>query len=260
MISDALVASAEVSTGRERADYPPTCTKVGSRAETEAAAFWAGAHARLARYARALGSSEQDALDIAQEAHTRALERDLPYSDHEDLLRWCQVVGRRLVVDEHRRRQRLVTGVSCPEPVAASDPSEIAHQRDLLRRVAQQIVELPAAQRHAIVSLLAGAEPTPGNRKAQARLAVARNKARRSLRLATGYGAIVLAPVVVLMRKLARPTVLASGASAVLVASLLGTASGQGRHALVPTQPESTLRPAATAYLTAGFQDSQHRN
>ncbi|MDP9074463.1 MAG: sigma-70 family RNA polymerase sigma factor [Actinomycetota bacterium] len=106
---------------------------------------WAEALLRLVRYVRRLGASEEDAHDIAQETATRAIHARLNYEDVEDLLRWCQVVAKRQVIDDYRRRQsREATCepglVGIPQ---VPDSAHIVHESIHLSHTLRAIAQLP---------------------------------------------------------------------------------------------------------------------
>lgn len=246
MTAGASVASAPASTSGEGADYlRGSCRRPVCSADP---AFWPGVLSQLSRYARSLGLAEPDAQDVAQETITRALERDLRFSDQQDLLRWCQVVVRHLAVDLYRQRQRCPL-VAAPSVLSLSgDPGEVAALRDLLRRVVQQLTALPPGQRQAIGALLVESPPAGRTRKDQVRLAVARTKARRTLRQATGYGAPALAAAALLVRRLTRPRVLLGGLAALVAVGLLAAPPGPGHRGPVPRPPASVLRPAGVSF------------
>lgn len=214
---------------------------------TGEADVWAGACDRLVRFVCKLGVDPATAEDIAQETAYRAVANDVPFTDVEDLLRWCQTVARRLAMDEHRRakRTRLVL-VHRPE-TAVADVAEIVADRDLLGRALSEVRRLPEAQREAIMATVSPEQSSRESRKDQVRLAAARSRARSSLRAAVGYGLGLVAAMVSAVRRFVRaaPAMASVAAATALVTGLLSTPNAAGG---APVISQNAAPPAAVAW------------
>lgn len=207
---------------------------------------WETARVRLVRFARSLGIDGVSSEDIAQESLCRAVTHSIPFTDVEDLLRWCQTVARRLAMDEHRRSRRaaFLTPVEGHD-TDFRDVAEHVANRDLLRRALTELVRLPDVQRDALVGVISDRPPTSAQRKEQVRLAVARSRGRAALRTAVGYGTFLVAAVAAAVRRSARtgPAMAAVAATALVTAFLSATSPGAGALAIHP----SSVVPATHA-------------
>jgi hypothetical protein len=72
------------------------------------------------------------AEDLAQEVAARAIQHHVRFAGPEDLLPWCLVVARNLVVDEHRKSSRLDIVAAVPDVAATTDVErEVIARRDV---------------------------------------------------------------------------------------------------------------------------------
>ncbi len=188
---------------------------------------WAEALPRLVRYVRRLGASEEDAHDIAQETATRAIHARLNYGDVEDLLRWCQVVAKRQVIDGYRRRQSRET--TCEPSLAGvpqgPDSAQIVHESIHLSHTLRAIAQLPPSERVAMLNVIDDVD-APSCRQKQLSEASARRRARQRLQQTVGYPWSVAALLAGLRRHLRPGPVLASALPAVLAGLVLLPAIG----------------------------------
>ena len=134
---------------------------------------------QLFRHLRSLGASRSDAEDAAQEALLRAWEHQVPFTDSDDLLRWCHTVARRAQIDVVRRRSHDAVPADGPCREAES-ALEAVEWRDVLRTVAAALSRMSPADRRAL-TLTRGHD-----RRAARRLAAARCRARQRLRQLVG--------------------------------------------------------------------------
>ncbi len=197
---------------------------------------WAEALPRLVRYVRRLGASEEDAHDIAQETATRAIHARLSFGDVEDLLRWCQVVAKRQVIDCYRRRQTRET-ISAPSLVGvpqAPDSAHAVHESMHLAHTLRAIAQLPPSERVAMMNVIGDVNPS-SCRQQQLSEASARRRARQRLQKTVGYPWSIAALLAGLRRRLRPGPVLTSALPAVLAGLVLMPAigarsPGQGLH------------------------------
>jgi hypothetical protein len=186
----------------------------------EQSALWAEVATRLWRYARSIGLSADDGYDAAQEAVARAIATSVPFTDAEDLLRWCQRVVRNLAIDAARRRRWVEDG---PAPDRADPRCALRdlEARILLERVLAELRRLPQAQREAIVHHATGVTP-PSDRREQNRQSKARERGRATLRSALGGPLAIATGIAAALHGLARRSALVTGTYAGLaVATLL---------------------------------------
>ncbi|HVV36803.1 MAG TPA: hypothetical protein VHC63_09400 [Acidimicrobiales bacterium] len=121
------------------------------------------------------GVARERAEDAVLEAITRAIARDVPYSDAEDLLRWVHIVAWRIVLDDRKRDRRLV--YDTPDSVAPDDPSLAAELRLRVEKLGGLVSGLSLADYNALVAV-----PASGlDRRDATRLAVRRHRVRAKL-------------------------------------------------------------------------------
>lgn len=108
----------------------------------------------LTAYARRLLRSEHDAEDVVQDAllsaHRTLTDPDRP--DVADLKPWLYALVRNRAIDEVRRARR--TDVALPDerlPSTEGDPAMILHRKEAVRRLVEDIAELPDQQRTALL-------------------------------------------------------------------------------------------------------------
>lgn len=200
---------------------------------TDNEGVWAEALPKLTRYVRRQVPSNEDACDIAQETAARAIREGVTFVDADDLLRWCQVVAKRLAID-HRRRaaQNGHTTLEAEMPDSA-DLTDQVHARLHLLKTFQAVDHLPPSERLAMVEIIAGTDLV-GDRRQQLRTASARRRARVSLQRQIGYPWAVTG-IVVLSKKVWRAASRgAPAAPALLVAYFAIVPFIGGTHTMDP--------------------------
>ncbi|HEX8002434.1 MAG TPA: hypothetical protein VF519_07035 [Mycobacteriales bacterium] len=142
------------------------------------AAAWPEVQTRLTRTLERRGACPDVARDIAQEVALRTFDRRVTFVDTEDLLRWCNVAGSRLLVDHHRSRRRWAPPPG-EEVAAAWEPGDLVALRLEAAAVVAAVRLLSPSDRAA----LTGRETAcRGDRTASNRLAARRSRARARLR------------------------------------------------------------------------------
>ncbi|HVT75401.1 MAG TPA: hypothetical protein VHD87_00110 [Acidimicrobiales bacterium] len=136
---------------------------------------WPTVSARAVAALRRRGVSDEIAEDAVLEAITRAIARDVPFSDADDLLRWVHVVAWRIVLDDRKRDRRLV--YDTPDRVAPDDPSLVAELRLRVEKLARLVSGLSVSDHNALFAVV---EPALDRRDAT-RLAVRRHRVRAKL-------------------------------------------------------------------------------
>lgn len=238
-----------VSTAQGAPDYIP----LGAAAfEAQRADAWTEALPQLTRFVRSLGVSPEDAEDVVQETATRALAHAIPYTDAQDLLRWCQVTARHLVVDGHRTSRRHIRLVDC-DMAMSSDVHDTVQTRMALQQVLAAVeAQLPGAEQRAIADLLTDAA-APTCRRSQVKSAVARNRARNRLKAIVGYPWVVAPATAILhwSRRASRVGGVVSVTSAAAALSLvLGHTPQDGAHiGASPVTPRSLAIKAVSHRL-----------
>lgn len=219
---------------------------------------WAAVLPCLWRYARSRGLSAEDAGDAAQEAARRALEKQVPYLDAEDLLRWCQTVVSNYSVDLHRRSRRSTSREDMQDAPDPIDRLAVIETRHLLEQVIARMKQLPDSQQDALVAHLVE-EPAVG-RKEQDRLAQARQRARRVLRREVGYPVPALVLMGGWLRRLLRGPVLpATSITLAGCVALVVTLDAPGPPRPSPARPDEVVVPAWGPNVPRSGIDRVHR-
>ncbi|MDX6273342.1 MAG: hypothetical protein QOJ92_552 [Frankiales bacterium] len=219
-----------ISAGGEPAvaGLPGTRREHSLLTDPDAEQVWAQVQARLTAYLLARGAQLADAQDICQEVGARALERGVPYAHADDLLAWCLRVGRNLLIDDGRRRDRVRGLAVVPDQVRDVEAEAVLSLR--ARDVLLAMRELSETDRTA----LTGSE-RPLDRRHANRLAVRRHRARaRLLKLIGGALAAGWATIRRLPRLALASTVAAAWVVAIFTAG-------------PPPRPHSTAAPPARA-------------
>lgn len=163
------------STGSGRRDPrlpPPALNEKPPRFED----VWPDVCRRGQAILRRRGVGAAAAEDALQEAAARALERQVPFTDGDALLRWVATVAWRVAVDAHRREQRLRYEV--PDRLSPVDIDAEAETRRRLRALVQCVRGLNQHQRE----LLDPVASATSDRKVAAVRAVQRHRLRALLR------------------------------------------------------------------------------
>lgn len=108
----------------------------------------------LTAYARRLLRSEHDAEDVVQDAllsaHRTLTDPDRP--DVADLKPWLYALVRNRAIDEVRRARRTDVELADERlPSTEGDPAMILHRKETVRRLVEDIAELPDQQRTALL-------------------------------------------------------------------------------------------------------------
>jgi DNA-directed RNA polymerase specialized sigma24 family protein len=180
---------------------------------------WREVSARLGRYLRRQGVPHDAVDDLLQDVALKVLERELPFEDAEDLLRWCYVVGRNLAVDRARRVQpsaEVAESLASPQDVHEHATHSIRWQA-----VLKALPQLSPTDRESLLTAAFGEQEVGTTRQEQVKLAVRRHRARSRLITLMGAAyALVLGWIGFLRRP--RPTAaLTAVPAALLVAQLM---------------------------------------
>src|SRR5437773_1046450 len=138
---------------------------------------WPRVFSETVAWLRGKGFDRHTAEDAAQEAGTRAFDREIPFSSAEDLTPWIRVVARRLARDANRRSARIDDDSA--DPVEHEDVANVVEWRLALAAAAEAFVRLSQTDQEAIIEGVVG-EQQPDRRQA-VRLAVRRHRARNRL-------------------------------------------------------------------------------
>lgn len=225
-------------------------------------AVWPEASTRLTRTLRRRGVDAALVEDVVQEAGARVLERQVPFTDVEDLLRWLNTAASRLVVDSFRKTRRLDAAAEVPDRPEAIDVERVVEGRLRLGAVRRCLPRLSPSDQ---ASLLQSPEewPTQDDRDAH-RMAMRRLRARARLALMVD-GAVGLLAWLRLRWRLRAPKVEAVAVAlpvALLVAFVLlphaspqlppnSATSEPLRTLLTPGKSEPLTQLAATSSLRA---------
>lgn len=118
------------------------------RGEESAASELVRRHATaLARFLAAAGAHEE-LEDLVQETFFRAFRRLDGFRGTASFRTWLMAIGSNALKDHHRRRKPTVLSIEAREVEdRRSDPHAEAVERDLLRRLQEQVAALPRMQR-----------------------------------------------------------------------------------------------------------------
>jgi DNA-directed RNA polymerase specialized sigma24 family protein len=156
---------------------------------------WKTVGPRLERTLRRLGASPVQAQDVAQEVALRALARRVRFGGDEDLLRWCNIVARNLLFDEHRSAARHPT-TALDAAADIADPADVhrcVEGRLRLRHVVSAFNDLSESDKVAIRTSEGLAGEPARSRMESTRLAVRRHRARARLSaIAGGPNAVIV--------------------------------------------------------------------
>jgi DNA-directed RNA polymerase specialized sigma24 family protein len=182
---------------------------------------WPEVSRRLHGFLISSGVDHHTREDITQEVAARALSREVPFTDVDQLTRWSCTVAKNLVVDDWRARGRTSVIDVVPERIASVDTEALVEQRSCLRAVLAGVASLSALDRNAIESAVVGRES--GDRRDSVRMAVRRHRARARL-LHLVEGALGILGWIFGARRLLRMPVVAPttvATAAVVVVSLV---------------------------------------
>lgn len=187
--------------------------------------------------------------DIAQEVAVRALDKQVPFTDPDDLYRWAAVTARHLHIDHLRTGGRTTTEDAL---LTVADPTDVAHaaeRRVALEQVWHALAELRSSERDAILDGLRF--DSTGAATSQA--LVRRHRARATLRRAVGGMIVALTTWRIRLRTLTEsvsPAMRAASAVAVLTPMIAYEAIVIGApHGSAPVRqtPPAVLREATTS-------------
>lgn len=177
------------------------------------------------------GVSKSHAEDIVQEVACKVIHHEVPYTDGDDLYRWCSVVARRMSIGLARKRRVEVLPDSFDAP-GLEDVERSVQARIQLAAVARALAALPLRERELVMSSGVG-EPS--------HLAVRRFRTRQRLRLVVDRGRVLVALVVGhrvwRSMKSAGPAVGGAFAVASVALMSLGAPMSEG-DATDPAQPD----------------------
>jgi RNA polymerase sigma factor (sigma-70 family) len=109
---------------------------------------WPYVAAELQQRLRRRGGAAIACEDVVQETALRAWRAQPDFEDPDDLLRWCTTVGRRVLIDDHRRRSKLSVGpVPADTPANQLEPSAHLEAEELRGALHAAVTALPATQR-----------------------------------------------------------------------------------------------------------------
>lgn len=207
-------------------------------------AVWPEASTRLSRTLRRRGLDAALVEDVVQEAGARALEREVAFTDVEDLLRWLNTVASRLVIDSFRKTRRVDAAAEIPELPDAIGLDRVVEARLRLGAVRRCLPRLSPADQ---ASLLQSPEDWPSQDGREAhRMAMRRLRARARLALMVD-GALGLLTWLRLRWRLRAPKV---EALAVALPVVLLVAVVLLPHAPADLPPTSSIGEAGPALAT----------
>lgn len=141
---------------------------------------WPHVAKRLSAYLRQRGAPPpQDADDIVQECALKVLSREVPFTNSDELLRWCLTVARNAHIDLHRGQRGLAMAI-LPDRATSSDVAEEVAARLRLQAVVDSWPRLSPTDQRVLVEAAEGV-PAPPVRRDAVRLYVQRNRARQRL-------------------------------------------------------------------------------
>ena len=120
------------------------------------------------------GVDHASAEDAVQEAVLRALDRNVPFDEPQDLVPWLTTVAWRVAIDQ-RRKQRLVDGEVPRSLPTNTDVATEVEDRRAVNAVAACWSQLSGTEREALLA------DVPCDPRDQLRLRVRRHRARRHL-------------------------------------------------------------------------------
>lgn len=210
---------------------------------------WSQARPVLVGFVMRRGLSREDAEDVAQEVGFRLVRERIAFRDVDDLLRWCQVVARRIVIDEVRRAARRRSVPLEGEHLAVVDVAEGVHTTLELRATLQALGRLSPGERDSLVAVVNEAA-APATRPEQLRQASARARARTSLRRTVGYPWVVAGPLAAAVTSLRRARATAFALPVATVAVTLSLWQPSTTAPLAPQDPPGgrAARPASAVH------------
>lgn len=192
---------------------------------------WPEVAPRLHRLLMRRGVSKSDAEDIVQEVACKVIHHEVPYTDGDDLYRWCSVVARRMFIGLARKRRVEALPDSFDAP-GLEDVERSVLARIQLAAVARALAALPLRERELVMSSGVG-EPS--------HLAVRRFRTRQRLRLVVDRARVLVALVVGhrvwRSMKSAGPAIGGAFAVASVAVMSLGAPMSEG-DATDPAQPD----------------------
>lgn len=198
---------------------------------------WPHVAPSLRRLLMQRGVSKSDAEDIVQEVAVKVIHHEVPYSDGDDLYRWCSVVARRLSIGLARKRRVEVLPDWFDAP-GREDVERSVQARIQLAAVAKALAALPLQKRELVMSSGVG-DPS--------HLAVRRFRTRQRLRLVLDRVSVLVALVVGhrvwRSMKSAGPAIGGAVAVASVAVMSLGAPMSEG-DATDPAQARPDLRRA----------------
>jgi DNA-directed RNA polymerase specialized sigma24 family protein len=217
-------------------------------ARSDIGVVWGDLSPRLRRYLTRLGCSGDLAEDLVQEVAVRALRAGVRFVDTEDLLRWCNVVGRNLYVDHVRATCRQPLEALAPDfdRASAHDVEAIVEHRMSWTDVMRGVGLLSRDDRVALFEPLLDEAVSPATRTEATRLAVRRHRARGRLRAVLQTAVVLLGGCWAQLRSWLRPgpaaAVALTGVSFFALSALPSTAPPSGGAV-----PDTVARVAAHA-------------
>jgi DNA-directed RNA polymerase specialized sigma24 family protein len=170
-------------------------------------AVWCDLSPRLRGYLMRLGCSRDLAEDLVQDVALRALRTRIRFTDTEDLLRWCNVVGRNLYVDHVRSISRRPQEALADDfdRASADDLETTVEHRLQLTSVLRGVGLLSRNDRLALFTPLMDEDVEPVSRTEATRLAVRRHRARGRLRAVLKTAVVLLGGCWTQLRSWLRP-------------------------------------------------------
>lgn len=165
-------------------------------------------HASIRRW----GIDAHAAADLTQDVAERAWRHSVEFTDAGDLLRWCRVVARNLIVDRYRRSGREVLATA--DAGTSESAEDVAVSQLEVERLVAAFSRLPASEQQAILSRSALPD-TSAER-------VRRHRARARFARAIAAASAVAAWLGAATRRWRTPAVVAAAPSLVLVVALSG--------------------------------------
>lgn len=174
----------------------------------------------------------------------------MPFTDTDELLRWCLTVARNAHVDLHRR-QRGIPVEAVPDQAAGTDVAEEVLQRLRLQAVVESWSRLSSTDQRVLLEAVEEV-PAPPVRRDAVRLYVQRNRARQRLQaLTTALAGVLL----VAGRALRRQLVPLTSGTAVAAAAITCLAVAPGASLAEP--PLKLAPDHASAREVASVSDRE---
>ena len=136
---------------------------------------------------RRWGIDPHAAADLSQDVAERAWRRSIEFTDSGDLLRWCRVVARNLIVDRYRRSGREI--LSAADAVCTESAEDVVVSRLEVERLVAAFSRLPASEQQAIV----GRTDLPATSAERVRRHRARERFARAIAAASAIAAWIAA-------------------------------------------------------------------